>query len=98
MSFQSRKEGGKIVYTFSYKMDTMCCREIDDTIDELIEKYDCPVVFDLTGVEYVSSSFLRICQRGAAAVGSENFEIINADPAVKKVFEISGMMNVLSIT
>ena len=47
------------------------------------------MTFDLSGVAYVASSFLRICLKAAATAGKDRFELIHARPEIKKVFKIA---------
>lgn len=56
------------------------------------------IVFDLGAVDYVASSFLRLCIVAAKGVPKGNFSIINADPQVLKVFTITGLASILRVT
>jgi anti-anti-sigma factor len=56
------------------------------------------IVFDLGAVDYVASSFLRLCIFAAKNVPKGNFSIINTNPQVLKVFTITGLAPVLHVT
>jgi len=56
------------------------------------------IVFDLGAVDYVASSFLRLCIFTAKSIPKGNFSIVNADPQVLKVFTITGLASVLRVT
>jgi len=56
------------------------------------------IVFDLTGVEYIASGFLRLCLSAAKSVPNGRFSIVNTDPAVKKVFKIAGLDVLLQVS
>lgn len=56
------------------------------------------IVFDLVAVDYVASSFLRLCILAAKGVPKGNFSIVNAGPQVLKVFTITGLASVLRVT
>jgi anti-anti-sigma factor len=56
------------------------------------------IVFDLRGVDYVASSFLRLSLVAAKGVKKGNFSIINADPQVLKVFKIAGLSSMLNVS
>ena len=56
------------------------------------------IVFDLGAVDYVASSFLRICILAAKGVPKGNFSIINTDPQVLKVFTITGLASILQVS
>jgi anti-anti-sigma factor len=78
-------------------MDTLACQEYERLIHPKIESAAKAVTFDLAGVGYIASSFLRICLRTAQAVGKENLAISNCAPEIKKVFKIAGLDKQLSI-
>ncbi len=56
------------------------------------------IVFDIRGVDYVASSFLRLSLIAAKGVQKGNFSIINADPQVLKVFTIAGLSSLLNVS
>ena len=56
------------------------------------------IVFDLKGVDYVASSFLRLSLVAAKSVTKGSFSIINADPQVLKVFKIAGLSSLLNVS
>ena len=56
------------------------------------------MVFDLKEVDYIASSFIRICVLYAKQFGSGRFSIRHCQPFVKKTFKVSGLDDVLNIT
>lgn len=67
--------------------------EIDDfCIDDL------RINFDLKDVDYVASSFIRICVATAKQLGEGNFTISNTSPLIKKVFKIAGLHEILNVS
>ena len=91
-----KQQGGKVVCKFSGRMDTTKCLEAERDVMRSIE---CArsVVFDLDGVEYIASSFLRLCGKASHKVSSGNFSLINVNPAVRKVFTIAGLAERLNL-
>lgn len=89
---------------FSGDLNTDVCASIDlelrSKIHEFMEKRDQgQIVFDLSGVPYISSAFLRLCLIYCKAAGSRNFRIEHVSPDVFQVFTIAGfveMMNIVS--
>ena len=49
------------------------------------------IVFDLAEVEFIFSAFLRLCLQAAKIAGGGSFRIINTSPAVKKLFVMAGL-------
>ncbi len=58
---------------------------------------DDSIIFDMTGVNYIASSFIRICVNAAKQVRKGNFSIINCDPFLKKTFKIAGLDDILNV-
>jgi anti-anti-sigma factor len=56
------------------------------------------IIFDLEGVDFVASSFLRLSLIAAKGVTKGNFSIINTDPLVFKVYKISGLASLLNVS
>ena len=56
------------------------------------------IIFDIGGVDYVASSFLRLSLIAAKGVAKGHFSIIHADPQVLKVYRISGLSSLLNVS
>lgn len=56
------------------------------------------VTFDLMNVDYIASSFIRICVATAKQVGTGKFSIINTSPMIKKTFKIAGLDEILNVS
>ena len=75
------------------------CQTFTHAVDEKIgQAHDRSVAFDLGGVTFIASSFLRLCVQTAKTVGSARFSVRNLSPELKKVFVISGLDKQLTIT
>ncbi len=98
MSISFTTENEQLICVFSGRMDTVKCMEIKEEIKEKIENKKVKLVFDMGEVEYISSSFLRICVNAATTEGIENFSIIKVIPNIKKVFKIAGLEDKLNIS
>ena len=85
------ERGGTLVFAFSGRLDTVDCLEFDARLAAAAEATSLPVVFDLNGVDYVASMFLRVCVRTATQVGFERLRLVNVGPAVKRVLKIAGL-------
>ena len=53
------------------------------------------IAFDLAGVDFISSAFLRLCLQAAKTSGGGAFRIVGVSPAVKKLFVVAGLENLL---
>jgi anti-anti-sigma factor len=78
----------------------------DETIKKIVDKVQAlnsdfdsefSVVIDLAKVDFISSSFLRICVAVAKFVGPEKNSVINVSSHVMKIFSVSGLVSVLNV-
>ena len=90
---------------FRGRMDGAASREAEEAIGKKIEVVvsggtaieDLMIDFDLAGVDYVSSGFLRICLATAKKTSAGKFGIVNTSPFVRKIFKTSGLERVLNV-
>ncbi len=95
--FQSITVEGKIIFTFIHKLDTVNCANKENDILTILSENSNDVEFDMTGVDYISSNFLRICTMVAKRLNPNKLKITNTTPNVKKVFKIAGFDQVMDI-
>jgi anti-anti-sigma factor len=82
-------------------MDTTASDKAMKTFSEKfreVKAESLKVVFELKGVDYVASSFIRLCLTAAKGVAKGDFSIVNTSPQVKKVFKLTGLDTTLNIT
>ena len=81
------------------KMDTNASIEADkDFLKSFSEAGADNIVFDLEGVTYVASGFLRLCVSAAGKVEKGKFSIIHTDPQIMKVYKIAGLDSALNVS
>lgn len=88
---------------FSGRLDTAKCLEIEKTVFDRIGEVSEPnkparVIFDLAGVEYVTSAFLRLCLKAARSAADGSFAVVNTNPLIKKIFKIAGFDQTLNVS
>lgn len=88
---QLTEEQGRLRVTFPNRLDTATCDAVDQEVREQLLTVKQPVVFDLLGVVFVASMFLRICVTVSQALGNDRFSVTNLAPNVQRVFKIAGL-------
>ena len=89
----------EIVCAFSGQLNTMeVMRDEPVVVQKLEQLHERSVAFDLSGVSFVASSFLRLCLKTASVVGRSRFSVRNLKPEIKKVYVICGLDKQVSIT
>ena len=102
LTFHNNTDEKVITLTFTGRMDFLAVAKLIEIIEaEPVMKDWKPenkIVFDLSEVDYIASSFIRICVSHAKQAGPGRFSIVNCQPFVKKTFKISGLDEILNIT
>ena len=94
---------GERVFTATFKgrLDTLAVQKISEAVQVNIPSkegaQEDSIVFDLKEVEYISSSFIRICV-SVAREAEGRFSIVHCQPFIKKIFKISGLDDKLNVS
>jgi anti-anti-sigma factor len=81
----------KLIIRFEGCMDTARCAEIEAEVRTAVIGASMPIVFDIDGVDFISSAFLRFCIYAQQQAGDHGFQIVNVGPYIKRVFKIAGL-------
>ncbi|MBN1553252.1 MAG: STAS domain-containing protein [Phycisphaerae bacterium] len=88
---------GALRFRFPSEVDTAVCDEIREGIFAQVQEHEGEVIFDLLGVQLVTSAFFRICITTMQSVGKERMKVKNLEPRVKKTFMIAQLHKVLDL-
>lgn len=88
---------GQLRAIFAGRLDTQTCKEMSGQIDKELGASGTTVVYDLGGVDFVSSAFLRLCIMAAKAKGT-GFSVANVTPQVMSVFKMAGLDSAFKVT
>ena len=93
MEIKKNVEGAKLTLAPIGRVDTITSPELEaavvlDGIEEL--------VFDLAAVDYISSAGLRVLLSSQKKMAGKSMKIVNAKPAVKEVFDITGFSDIFT--
>lgn len=94
------QEPDTLICTFRGRMDSAASQQVVDAFQSAWKTAQetraarpgaTRVVFDLAAVDFLTSAFLRLCLQGAKLAGVGNFRVVNTSPAVKKLFVVAGL-------
>lgn len=88
---QYQIDNGTLTCVFDGPLNTTKCVEIEEELKRQVEQAGLPVVFDLASVDYVASSFFRLCVTTSKKVGGVNFRVTHVNPEISKIFMIAGL-------
>lgn len=97
MEIRKETDGTALRFTLSGRLDTLSAPELERELnDPLIRTRE--LVFDMAGVDYISSAGLRIflCTQKAVS-GSGSMKLIRVNPDVKEIFDITGFSGIMDI-
>ena len=95
MDIVKTKEGEKLVVVLNGRLDTVTAPQLEAELDLSGVK---ELVFDIAGLDYVSSAGLRLflsSQKTMSKVGT--MVIRGAKPIVKEVFDITGFTDIFTM-
>ena len=90
MSFKVDLMGDQAVYRFPSKLETLYCKEIEEELLAQIERHQGPIVFDLAGVEFISSYFLKLMVQTSKKTGPGRLTLTKVSPMIKKTLKTAG--------
>jgi anti-anti-sigma factor len=100
MDFNFKKTGNMIIIYLKGRVDVHQCAEIEQEIGKLISfESTSHLLFNMTDVEYISSSGLRIIVSTMKILKDDNrkMAICNLNNAVKKIFEVVQITDMFNI-
>ena len=93
MEIKKIVEGAKLTLAPVGRVDTITSPELEAAVQlEGVEE----LVIDLVGVDYVSSAGLRVLLSSQKRMAGKSMKIVNAKPAVKEVFDITGFSDIFT--
>lgn len=99
MNIDIREENGGYIAAFVGRLDTPSAIKAQQDITVLIENADKEITLDCSGLEYISSSGLRLflaLRKEATAKGGKII-VKNINDEIKKVFMMTGFYNLFTI-
>lgn len=99
MEISKRIEAGTQVIDMTGKLDTQTAGPAMEKLQGHLDGYDGNLLINLEGLDFVSSSGLRVILRAAKQMRSQggNMKVCGARGVVKEVLEISGFDSLLDL-
>jgi anti-anti-sigma factor len=96
---QILKEGGKTIIKTGSRIDTLNAGEFENDIQQVLQEAGINLVMDCADLTYMASSGLRVIQKTMRAVMKEKgqFKIVNVNPSIYKVFQMTGFTKFMTI-
>ncbi len=99
MDLKTRKEGDVLIIELEGRLDVHLSLEIETAVNEIIDSGEKNLLFDLKGVQYLSSSGLRIfiaAMRKLKGLDG-SLKLANMSESVKKIFKVVELIDLFEI-
>lgn len=103
VEFHFEESTQTLLCRFEGRMDTVISGNVTEAFNAQLsglkgKTETLKIVFDIKGVDYVASSFLRLSLLAAKGAKKGNFSILNAAPQVLKVFQVARLSSLLNVS
>ena len=97
MTIENKIENGNVTLTVSGRLDTTTAPELEKTVDSVLDGTK-ELVFDMTGLEYISSAGLRVILKAQKAMNAQgSMKLTGVNDSIMEVFDITGFLDILTI-
>ena len=97
MTINKKSEGEKLTLTLSGRLDTNTAPALEAELKHSVDGVK-ELIFDFSGVEYISSAGLRILLAAQKVMNRQgSMKLIGVNDDVMEVFEITGFSDILTI-
>ncbi len=99
MNVDIKENGGSVLATLNGRLDTAAAADVAGNFEELQTMADKEIKLDCTGLEYISSSGLRlfISLRKASAAKGGTVIIQHINDSIRNVFTMTGFYRLFTI-
>ncbi len=99
MELKTRKDDKVTIIELEGRLDVHLSLEIEQAVNDIIDKGEKYLLFDLKGVQYLSSSGLRIFIAAMRKLKSIDgaLKLANMSDSVKKIFKVVELIDLFEI-
>jgi anti-sigma B factor antagonist len=94
MNITLNRNGAELTVALEGRLDTLTAPDLEEQLEPELDDVQ-KLIFDLAGLEYISSAGLRVLL--AAQKEMDEMAVKNVGPAVMDVFEVTGFSDFLNI-
>lgn len=97
MTIEKKVENEKVTLKVAGRLDTTTAPELEAELDGAIGDAK-DLVFDLSGLEYISSAGLRVILKAQKAMNTKgSMKLTGVNDSIMEVFDITGFLDILTI-
>jgi anti-sigma B factor antagonist len=98
MNINITRDGNELTVELEGRLDTLTSPDLEEELEDKIEGIE-KLVFDLGGLEYISSAGLRVLVGAAHAIDENDGDMVirNLTVPVRDVFDVTGFSDAFDI-
>lgn len=97
MTIEKKIENSTVTLKLTGRLDTTTAPELEKTLDSVLDGAR-DLIFDMTGLEYISSAGLRVILKAQKAMNSQgSMKLTGVNDSIMEVFDITGFLDILTI-
>lgn len=97
MKIEKIIENEKVTLTVVGRLDTTTAPELETALEEVLPNAK-ELIFDMHGLEYISSAGLRVILKAQKAMNAKgSMKLVGVNDSIMEVFDITGFLDILTI-
>ena len=97
MTIEKKIENGNVTLMITGRLDTTTAPELEKTVESVLDGIK-ELVFDITGLEYISSAGLRVILKAQKAMNEQGtMKFTGVNDSIMEIFDITGFLDILTI-
>lgn len=97
LNINKKTDGSKLTVELEGRLDTNTSGDLEAVLQESLGGVT-ELVLDLEKLEYISSAGLRVLLAAHKMMAKQGtMKVINVDPTVMEIFEITGFLDILTV-
>ena len=98
MKINIKRSGNELTLALEGRLDTLTSPDLEEELEDKLDDVEM-LIFDFTGLEYISSAGLRVLVGAAQAIDEHDGDMVirNLSVPVRDVFDVTGFSNAFDI-
>ncbi len=97
MTIEKKINGEEATLVVAGRLDTQTAPELEKAFDEIVAGVK-DLIFDMSGLEYVSSAGLRVILKAQKIMNTQGtMKLTGVNDNIMEVFDITGFLDILTI-
>ena len=97
MTIEKQIENDKALFNVSGRLDTTTAPGLEKELDSILAETK-ELVFNLSGLEYISSAGLRVILKAQKIMNTQgSMKLTGVNDCIMEVFDITGFLDILTI-